>query len=157
MSTQNKKKFYAPSVMWNNVQSSIPPTNFAHTLNNEPCTHARIKLKQYKQEAHQKDVPALTASFCACTETWLFPAIFTASAMASRTMTPSPSPTTRLTLPYPAASCAHHMHLESVSSIAHDLPITPASRCEPPPPAIVPMFASGWPNCALGITKLGVY
>ena len=35
------------------------------------------------------------------------------------------------------------------ASIACDLPTALVSRCEPPPPVIVPMFTSGWPNCAL--------
>jgi hypothetical protein len=140
------------------VQSSIPPTNFAHTLNHEPCTAHGTRTHESNQSSviktgPQKDVPALTASFCACTAIWLFPAISPASAMASRTTTPSPSATTRLAIPHSAASCAFHIRPVSVSSIARDLPTALASRCEPPPPVIVPRLTSGWPNCALGATR----
>ena len=104
MNTQNKKTFYVPSlwssvanVIWNNRRSVLNPSDkfcsYAKPRTMYARTHARTSqnkssVKPGPTKKHKRDVPALTASFCACTAIWLFSVISTARTTATHTTTP---------------------------------------------------------------------
>lgn len=58
-----------------------------------------------------------------------------------------------LTMPHASASCVLRIRLVNMSFIARSLPTACARYCDSLPPVIVPMFAFGLPNLAMGAAR----
>ena len=58
-----------------------------------------------------------------------------------------------LTMPHASTSCVLRIRLVSMSFIARSLPTACARYCDSLPPVIVPMFAFGPPNLAMGAAR----